>query len=119
YSAVTQTSRSLRHVSIFFFSSRRRHTRCLSDWSSDVCSSDLCILLHVRPALRARNRHHILPLCQQPGQGQLPRRDILLVGQATHLGHEVQIATEILSLKAWIAASEIVQAGNCSAHSIR
>src|SRR5258705_12826804 len=25
----------------FFFTSRRRHTRCLSDWSSDVCSSDL------------------------------------------------------------------------------
>src|SRR5262245_63678460 len=25
----------------FFFSSRRRHTRCLNDWSSDVCSSDL------------------------------------------------------------------------------
>src|SRR5262245_65306552 len=25
----------------FFFSSRRRHTRCLSDWSSDACSSDL------------------------------------------------------------------------------
>src|ERR1035441_10736295 len=24
-----------------FFASRRRHTRCLSDWSSDVCSSDL------------------------------------------------------------------------------
>src|SRR5258705_569090 len=29
------------HVVFFFFSSRRRHTRCLSDWSSDVCSSDL------------------------------------------------------------------------------
>src|SRR5205814_764927 len=29
----------------FFFSSRRRHTRCLSDWSSDVCSSDLLALL--------------------------------------------------------------------------
>src|SRR5205814_6531890 len=27
----------------FFFSSRRRHTRCLSDWSSDVCSSDLLL----------------------------------------------------------------------------
>src|SRR5690554_7519923 len=26
---------------IFFFSSRRRHTRCGRDWSSDVCSSDL------------------------------------------------------------------------------
>src|SRR3989449_10333292 len=30
--------------SFFFFSSRRRHTRCSRDWSSDVCSSDL--LLH-------------------------------------------------------------------------
>src|SRR5690554_4389570 len=26
---------------VFFFSSRRRHTRCGRDWSSDVCSSDL------------------------------------------------------------------------------
>src|SRR5699024_11408926 len=26
---------------IFFFSSRRRHTRSKRDWSSDVCSSDL------------------------------------------------------------------------------
>src|SRR5436305_13602657 len=30
----------------FFFSSRRRHTRCGRDWSSDVCSSDLG--LHAR-----------------------------------------------------------------------
>src|SRR5438093_11017387 len=28
-------------ISFFFFSSRRRHTRLVSDWSSDVCSSDL------------------------------------------------------------------------------
>src|SRR5437588_7278219 len=26
---------------VFFFSSRRRHTRSLCDWSSDLCSSDL------------------------------------------------------------------------------
>src|SRR5439155_8109829 len=26
---------------VFFFSSRRRHTRWPRDWSSDVCSSDL------------------------------------------------------------------------------
>src|SRR2546422_5084391 len=36
----------------FFFSSRRRHTRCSRDWSSDVCSSDLeelgCAELEVR-----------------------------------------------------------------------
>src|SRR5215813_15629657 len=30
---------------VFFFSSRRRHTICGRDWSSDVCSSDLA--LHV------------------------------------------------------------------------
>src|SRR5690554_6976633 len=28
-------------MNVFFFSSRRRHTRCGRDWSSDVCSSDL------------------------------------------------------------------------------
>src|SRR5262245_64113486 len=28
-------------IGSFFFSGRRRHTSCLSDWSSDVCSSDL------------------------------------------------------------------------------
>ena len=28
-------------IATFFFSSRRRHTRCGRDWSSDVCSSDL------------------------------------------------------------------------------
>src|SRR5438046_1555731 len=30
-------------VFFFFFSSRRRHTRLVSDWSSDVCSSDLTV----------------------------------------------------------------------------
>src|SRR5690349_22635607 len=37
----------------FFFSSRRRHTRSLRDWSSDVCSSDLC---QARPADTSRSR---------------------------------------------------------------
>src|SRR5215213_10260286 len=31
----------MRYGIFFFFSSRRRHTRLVSDWSSDVCSSDL------------------------------------------------------------------------------
>src|SRR5256885_9768832 len=30
---------------LFFFSSRRRHTRLQGDWSSDVCSSDLARVL--------------------------------------------------------------------------
>src|SRR5205807_4547559 len=32
---------------LFFFSSRRRHTRLQGDWSSDVCSSDLSFSLSV------------------------------------------------------------------------
>src|SRR5256885_11426015 len=34
---------TLGYYSIFFFSSRRRHTRLQGDWSSDVCSSDLFV----------------------------------------------------------------------------
>src|SRR5690606_40734900 len=32
---------------LFFFSSRRRHTRFSRDWSSDVCSSDLAFLANL------------------------------------------------------------------------
>src|SRR5256886_7689767 len=34
---------------LFFFSSRRRHTRFDCDWSSDVCSSDLRQTLAIDP----------------------------------------------------------------------
>src|SRR2546422_5321590 len=37
----------MRRTGLFFFSSRRRHTRCSRDWSSDVCSSDLIKALFV------------------------------------------------------------------------
>ena len=37
------TMSSLRRF--FFFSSRRRHTRLQGDWSSDVCSSDLFLII--------------------------------------------------------------------------
>src|SRR4030042_273476 len=39
------------HMSLLFcFSRRRRHTRCSRDWSSDVCSSDLCGIPLEKPA---------------------------------------------------------------------
>src|SRR5262245_48137012 len=71
-------------VSFFFFSSRRRHTRCLSDWSSDVCSSDLLLGL---PGMREFLTH---------GSGGDPYRgfiaafwfgiaELLLAGFAVHL----------------------------------
>src|SRR5690606_40652311 len=58
------------HDLLFFFSSRRRHTRFSRDWSSDVCSSDLAggaaapqarLVLHVVDDERADVhdlRHH-------------------------------------------------------------
>src|SRR5205809_2730312 len=38
----------------FFFSSRRRHTRCSRDWSSDVCSSDLAPFFVLWPLWQKR-----------------------------------------------------------------
>src|SRR5437764_14588221 len=39
--------RARQSMKLFFFSSRRRHTRYIGDWSSDVCSSDLMAILYV------------------------------------------------------------------------
>src|SRR6266571_6624632 len=38
--SVQDPSAALHQYFLFFFSSRRRHTRLTCDWSSDVCSSD-------------------------------------------------------------------------------
>src|SRR2546429_9851692 len=46
---------------IFLFSSRRRHTRCSRDWSSDVCSSDLEIIeMNVTLLYRCQTRQSFL-----------------------------------------------------------
>src|SRR5262245_65226341 len=47
------------YLMCFFFSSRRRHTRCLSDWSSDVCSSDLYGVRDFGDAPRVTWNHHL------------------------------------------------------------
>src|SRR6266702_5332273 len=46
---------------VFFFSSRRRHTRWPRDWSSDVCSSDLGGTGLERDALRRLLLHDARP----------------------------------------------------------
>src|SRR5438874_494992 len=43
-SAARSSLTTSRTAVLFFFSSRRRHTRSLRDWSSDVCSSDLILI---------------------------------------------------------------------------
>src|SRR5699024_6497698 len=47
------------YLYLFFFSSRRRHTRSKRDWSSDVCSSDL--------GIGHRARRHPLAIAIAPG----------------------------------------------------
>src|SRR5258706_11942798 len=56
----------------FFFSSRRRHTRLVSDWSSDVCSSDLSRTRHTRlvsdwssDVCSSDRRAHVTPVTDQ------------------------------------------------------
>src|SRR2546429_6578942 len=49
-------------LDFFFFSSRRRHTRCSRDWSSDVCSSDLIAPATAQTAARQHTRcKHLAP----------------------------------------------------------
>src|SRR2546426_8489694 len=48
------------HIFVFFFSSRRRHTRLQGDWSSDVCSSDLQIVERGKPLPRAEALFELL-----------------------------------------------------------
>src|SRR5438045_7487637 len=57
-----------------FFSSRRRYTRCLSDWSSDVCSSDLDIDMKTNKAFVMKPKS-----AEEAGTGEIARRmrDIL------------------------------------------
>src|SRR5436853_1468797 len=57
----------------FFFSSRRRHTRCLSDWSSDVCSSDLsCRIDDLETILNDHCTPSIVPLPHEVPQEAPP-----------------------------------------------
>src|SRR5256885_7416274 len=66
-------------TSLFFFSSRRRHTRLQGDWSSDVCSSDLRAPFRalLRLAVSANPKglssvvHHLLPRLPQSVDSKL------------------------------------------------
>src|SRR5690554_8068885 len=66
----------------FFFSSRRRHTRCGRDWSSDVCSSDLLVdSLDATVASRTRTLRERLAAL-----GQERRSEERRVGKSVDLG---------------------------------
>src|SRR5207245_5744891 len=68
-------------VLVFLLSSRRRHTRCYRDWSSDVCSSDLA-----------------LAAAEAAGGGERRREALLQVGAGQHAERgRRRIAREILA----------------------
>src|SRR5690606_39756623 len=67
-------------VYLFFFSSRRRHTRFSRDWSSDVCSSDLSRhrqsqpppLTIPDPDYHWQPEYSPTSICRIPGERQRP-----------------------------------------------
>src|SRR2546430_10642869 len=80
----------LSSTSLFFFSSRRRHTRFDCDWSSDVCSSDLyahaeglAIAQGAAAALVDRKFRvdQVAVLLDQDARADVRRIDQLLVGR--------------------------------------
>src|SRR2546422_7101033 len=58
-------------VTDFFFSSRRRHTRCSRDWSSDVCSSDLETVADAFVAMYFLESSCAIQVRAQSGGGEL------------------------------------------------
>src|SRR5690606_40634000 len=48
-------------IFIFFFSSRRRHTRFSRDWSSDVCSSDLSYFPFIKSNRKMAEKKELTP----------------------------------------------------------
>src|SRR5207245_1594340 len=69
----------------FFFSSRRRHTRCYRDWSSDVCSSDLCFETS-RPTTHADPTYvvdDVVHYCVTNMPGAVPRTSTYALNNAT------------------------------------
>src|SRR2546429_5338955 len=70
---------------VFFFSSRRRHTRCSRDWSSDVCSSDL----YSEQGLLALIRAVFFDVCQR----------LTVVSYCIPGSPQCQVESEIFSIK--------------------
>src|SRR6266699_3486757 len=79
----------------FFFSSRRRHTRCGRDWSSDVCSSDLILGQHQtgeQTGRLFRLRHSLVDLL---------RLRFAVLFKTFHLANRLEIHLAIGAVQKW------------------
>src|SRR5687768_5013094 len=70
---------------VVFFSSRRRHTMCSRDWSSDVCSSDL---RSSTPKTRAAARAGFQPLETTTRRGPAAKCDATFRSEERRVGKE-------------------------------
>src|SRR5690606_39360461 len=88
---------------VFFFSSRRRHTRFSRDWSSDVCSSDLLALSgslgRIWLSDATRSKHAERPSCPCSASTTQPQCLDSAAGQSTGL----QIGRASCRARVWIA----------------
>src|SRR5215211_3072900 len=69
---------------LFFFPSRRRHTRSLCDWSSDVCSSDLAVALDGPQRLGGRGSDLVAVT-----------RGVGVIGQALEMAAQGRVELEV------------------------
>src|SRR5438034_8529590 len=91
---------------MFFFSSRRRHTRSLCDWSSDVCSSDLDaakeeeIVVNLRALVKGRT---VLLMTHRLRAAQVADRVVVLdAGRVAEQGrHEELVRAGGLYARLW------------------
>src|SRR5689334_2221004 len=84
---------------VFFFSSRRRHTRWNCDWSSDVCSSDLNVNERATFLAITDTISDAAELCSVAGLGRLTpaSRESKLVRKARMVNPQLQNGTALVT----------------------
>src|SRR5690606_40592117 len=75
-------------ATVFFFSSRRRHTRFSRDWSSDVCSSDLEKLGPVDILVNNAGVQHVSPVEDFP----VAKWDLIIALNLSSAFHTTRLA---------------------------
>src|SRR2546429_1789499 len=94
----------------FFFSSRRRHTRCSRDWSSDVCSSDLGgkKYLDLTAAFGVAAAGHANPRVVKAGQRQMSKL-LHAMGDVHPHALKAHLARELsrITFERWTVAADV------------
>src|SRR3712207_7253172 len=83
---------------MFFFSSRRRHTRYWRDWSSDVCSSDLGVTLGAKSFPLDKDGNPIKGVARHP----IIKDNVVIYANATILGRITIGEGCIVGANTWI-----------------